>query len=165
MVSSPAQSADSTPAMRAAPNTTNANSPPCASSVANSQRCRDVTPIARATTHSVTSFSTSSPASSAAIVPGRASQQAEVDRHADGDEEEAEQQALERLDVGLERVAVLGAREQHAGEERAERHRDAGQRHQLRDADDEQQRERGEHLADVGGGDDAQDRAASGSGR
>ena len=60
------------------------------------------------------------------------------------------QQALERLDVGLERVAILGAREQHAGEERAERHRHAGQRHQLRDADHQQQRERGEHLAQAG---------------
>jgi hypothetical protein len=41
----------------------------------------------------------------------------------------------------------FGAREQHAGEERAERHRNAGERHQLRDADHEQQRKRGEHFA------------------
>ena len=42
----------------------------------------------------------------------------------DGDEEEAHQQALERLDVGLQRVPVLGSGEQHAGEEGAQRHRE-----------------------------------------
>ena len=47
--------------------------------------------------------------------------QAEVDLRADRDEEQAEQQALERLDVGLELVAVLAVGEHHAGEERAER--------------------------------------------
>jgi hypothetical protein len=75
--------------------------------------------------------------------------QPEVDRHADRDEEQAEQQALERGDVGLERVPVLGAREQDAREKGAERHRESRERHQLRDAEDQQQRERGEHLADV----------------
>ena len=42
--------------------------------------------------------------------PGPRDHFAEVDRHADADEEQAEQQALERLDVGLERAAVFGAR-------------------------------------------------------
>ncbi len=83
---------------------------------------------------------------------------AEVYRHADGDEEEAEQQALERLDVGLQRAPVLGTREQHAGDERAERHRQSGEAHQLGDAEDEQQCERGEDLALVGLRDDPQDR-------
>ena len=67
------------------------------------------------------------PSTSAEHQQRLAREQAEVDRHADRDEEEAHQQALERLDVGLERVAILGAREQHAGEERAERHRHAGE--------------------------------------
>ena len=40
---------------------------------------------------------------------------------ADRDEEQPEQQALERLDVALELVAVLAVGEHHAGEERAER--------------------------------------------
>ena len=45
------------------------------------------------------------------------------------------------------------------GEEGAQRHRDAGERHELRDADHQQQRERGEELAQVGARDDAQRRA------
>ena len=43
----------------------------------------------------------------------------------DRDEEQAQQQALERLDVGLELVAVLRVGQQHAGQERAQRHRQA----------------------------------------
>jgi hypothetical protein len=91
--------------------------------------------------------------------PGVVGEQGEVDRHADRDEEEPEQEALERLDVGLERVAILAAREQHAGQERAERHRDAGELHHLGDADDEQQRERREDLAEVRARDRAERRA------
>jgi hypothetical protein len=87
-----------------------------------------------------------------------AREQAEVDRHTDCDEEQPEQEALERLEVGLERVAVLRAGEQHTRQERAERHRHVSQRHQLRDPGDDQQRERGEHLARVGLGDHAQQR-------
>ena len=58
-----------------------------------------------------------------------------------------EQQALERLDVGLEFVAELGIGEQHAGEKRAERHRQADFLHDQRGADHQQQRRRGEHFA------------------
>ena len=56
-----------------------------------------------------------------------ARQLAEVDVHADGEEEEAEQQALERLDGGLDRLAELGLGQQQPGDEGAERHRQAGQ--------------------------------------
>ena len=49
----------------------------------------------------------------------------EVERHADGDEEEAEQHVAKRLDVLLDLVAVFGLGDQHAGEERAERERQA----------------------------------------
>src|SRR5262249_43103117 len=48
-----------------------------------------------------------------------------VNRHADRDEEKAHEQALEGLDVRLERMAVLRPREKDTREERAERHRDA----------------------------------------
>ena len=51
----------------------------------------------------------------------------EVERHADGDEEQPEQHVAERLDVLLDLVAVLGLRDQHAGEERAERERQPGE--------------------------------------
>ena len=46
---------------------------------------------------------------------------AQIDRHADGDEEHGEQQPLERADVSLDLVAVFGIGEQRAGDERAER--------------------------------------------
>ena len=58
-----------------------------------------------------------------------------------------EQQALERLDVRLEGVPVLGPGQEHAGEKGAQRHGHAGRRHQLRDADHQQQREGREELA------------------
>ena len=61
-----------------------------------------------------------------------AGQLAKIDVHADGEEEHAEQQALEGLDGGLDGLAELGLRQQQAGNEGAERHRQAGQRRQRR---------------------------------
>ena len=55
----------------------------------------------------------------------RRGENGQVERHADGHEEEAEQQSLERLDVDLELMAVLALAEQQAGEERAQRRRQA----------------------------------------
>ena len=46
--------------------------------------------------------------------------QAEIERDADADEEQAKQQALERLDLRFDLVAEFRVGEQHAGEERAE---------------------------------------------
>ena len=57
---------------------------------------------------------------------------AEVDAHADGEEEHAEQQALERLDGRLDGLAEFGLGQQQAGDEGAERHRQAGQRRRRR---------------------------------
>ena len=74
-------------------------------------------------------------------------EQRQVRAHADRHEEEAQQQALERLDVGFELVPELGVGEQHAREERAERHRQADRFHDQRRADHDQQRGGGEHLA------------------
>ena len=48
-----------------------------------------------------------------------------VDRHADAHEEQAEQDAAERLDVGLELMAEVRFGEEHAGEEGAHGHRQA----------------------------------------
>ena len=58
----------------------------------------------------------------------------EVERHADGDEEEAEQHVAERLDVLLDLVAVLGLGDQHAGEEGAQRERQPGDLGERREA-------------------------------
>ena len=55
--------------------------------------------------------------------PWMAEQHGEFDAHADRDEEEAEQHALEGLDRRLDLVAVFRFGEEHAGEECAERHR------------------------------------------
>src|SRR6188508_1711847 len=46
-----------------------------------------------------------------------------IERHADAQEEQPQQQAAERLDVRLELMAKRGFGEQHAGEEGAHRHR------------------------------------------
>ncbi|EEF23197.1 conserved hypothetical protein, partial [Ricinus communis] len=77
-------------------------------------------------------------------------QDAEVGRHADRHEEQAEQQSLERLQVAHQLVPVFRVRQQHAGGEGAERQRQADPFHQQADADDEQQREGGEQLAQPG---------------
>ena len=73
-----------------------------------------------------------------------------VDGHADAHEEQRQQQAAERLDVGLEFMPVVRLGEQHAGQERAERHRHAGLLHQQRGAQHHQQRRGGHHLARAG---------------
>ena len=75
-----------------------------------------------------------------------AHQPLDVERHADTDEEEAEQEALERLDLRFDLVAVFGVGEQHAGDERAERHRDADQIHDPCRADDDEQCGRREYF-------------------
>jgi hypothetical protein len=70
----------------------------------------------------------------------------EIGRHADRDEEEAKEQSLERLNVGLNFVPVLGVRQHDAGHERAERHGQARPIGQGGGADHQQERGRGEHL-------------------
>ena len=81
------------------------------------------------------------------------SQQVEVDRHPYRNEEQAHEQSLERLDVGLQRVTVFRARQQDACEESTERHRQTGECHQLTNRDDEEEREPGEHLSEPRAGD------------
>ena len=67
-----------------------------------------------------------------------------VDRHADRHEEQPEQDAAERLDIGLELVAEVRLGEEKAGEERAHRHREADFLHQRRGAEHHEER-RGRH--------------------
>ena len=86
-------------------------------------------------------------------------QHAQVGGHADRHEEEPEQQALEWLDVRLELVAIFAVGEQHAGNERAERHRQADRVEEQGRADHDQQRRRRECFLRAGAGDDAQRRA------
>ena len=55
---------------------------------------------------------------------GRVGDRAEIEHHADGDEEQAEQDRAERVDVGLELVPVGRIGEHHAGDEGAQRGRE-----------------------------------------
>ncbi len=87
---------------------------------------------------------------------GFAEHQADIERHADGDKEQAEKQSLERLDVGFQGVAVFRLGEQHARQERAERHGKPEPRHHQRHADNTQQRHRRKGFANVRAGHDPQ---------
>ena len=75
-----------------------------------------------------------------------AQQLAHVDIHADGEEENAEQQPLERLDGGFDRLAVFGLGEQQAGDEGAERHGQAGLIGNDAGGDDDEQNDGDEQL-------------------
>ena len=85
--------------------------------------------------------------------------EAEVDPRPHGDEEQAQQQPLERVDIAFELVPVLAGREHYAGDKGAERGRQADQRHQQRDPDHHHQRGGGEQFAQIGAGDVAEQRA------
>ena len=93
------------------------------------------------------------------IFIGSEASRVELGRHADRDEEEAEQQPLERLDVDLQLVTVLGLGEDDASGEGAERHRQAGEPGDRRRAGDDEQRHRGEDLACLGATDEAKQRS------
>ena len=68
-------------------------------------------------------------------------------------------QALERLDLRFDLVAVFGIGEQQSGEESAERHLDMRQLHQPRRAEHHEQGRGREHFGDLRAGDDAQHRS------
>ncbi len=82
-----------------------------------------------------------------------------VDRGADRDEKQPEQQTFERIDIALELVAVLARREHDAGQERAQRGREPHAAHEQRDADDQQERGGREDLAQPRAGDRAEQRS------
>ena len=86
-------------------------------------------------------------------------EETQVDRHSHGDEEQPQQQALERVDVELQLVAVFAFGEHHPGEEGAERHGQAHRVGEHRAADHQQQREADEDLAQARLGDVLQHRA------
>ena len=79
-------------------------------------------------------------------------QQSEIDGHADRHEEQPHEQTLERLDVGLDLVPILGVGQQHAGDECPERHRQTGHLHDQRRDDHHHEAGGGEDLVTAGGG-------------
>ena len=74
----------------------------------------------------------------------------QVDAHADGHEEQPQQQAFERLDLRFQLVAEFRFRQQHAGQERAEARAQTGELHQPGAAEHHQQGGGGEHLGHAG---------------
>ena len=69
-----------------------------------------------------------------------------VQQHADRDEKQPEQHVAERLDVFFHLVLILGFGDQHAGDERAQRHRQAGMFGDPRRAQRHQQQVQHEQL-------------------
>ena len=84
--------------------------------------------------------------------------QGQIQPRPDGDEEETQEQAAERLDVGLELAAELAFRQHHACQEGAERRGEPDQLHQGRDRDHQQQGRGGEDFPQARGGDEAEER-------
>ena len=80
----------------------------------------------------------------------RGDDRADVEARADGDEEQAQQQALERLDRHLDLAAEFGFRQQQTGDEGAQRHRQARKGGDDRRAHDDEQARRHEELGRMG---------------
>ena len=81
-----------------------------------------------------------------------------IERHADAEEEEAEQQPAERLDVGLELVTEGTFGEEDAGEEGAHGHREPAGLEQDCRPEDDQEGGRRHHLARAEAGEQAEHR-------
>ncbi len=90
------------------------------------------------------------------MLSGLFAHQLQIGRHSDRDEEQPQQQALERLDVGLELVAEFTVGEQYAGQKCAQGQRQAHLADEQRGADDHQQSGGRECLGDARRGDDPQ---------
>ena len=80
----------------------------------------------------------------------------EIDASADGDEEEAQQQALDRIDIAFQFVPIFAGRKNDTRHEGAERRGEAHKRHQQGDADHDQQGSAGEQLTQAGGGNETE---------
>mmetsp|Transcript_24251 Transcript_24251/g.79053 ORF Transcript_24251/g.79053 Transcript_24251/m.79053 type:complete len:565 (-) Transcript_24251:1916-3610(-) len=83
----------------------------------------------------------------------------EVDRHADRHEKEAEEEPAERRDVRLHLQRVLRLSDEEPGEEGAELHREPDLVRQQSEAEEDEQRRRGENLGVVLARDYAVERA------
>jgi hypothetical protein len=153
-----ASRASSSPTASAAAKRTKANSPPCAKSVARSaglgagcsEGARHGVGAQRLEDHGH-----GHPDQHALPFLGDDRQ---VERHSHAQEEQPEQQAAERLDVGLELVAEGGFRQQHSGHERAHGHRQTRRLHHDRGAEHHEQRACGHHLARTRPGEHAEQR-------
>ena len=82
----------------------------------------------------------------------------QIERHADAEEKETEQQATEGLNIRFQLMAEGGFGEENTRDERAHRHGKPARFHQQRRAEDDEQRGGGHHFARAGGGKDAEKR-------
>ena len=82
----------------------------------------------------------------------------QVDMHADGEEEDSQQQAAEGINHRLDRAAVFGLGEEKAGNEGAQRHRQSGGGGDHARADGDQQRGGHEEFRIVRAGGEAKQR-------
>ena len=81
-----------------------------------------------------------------------------LQQHADGHEEEAQQQPAERLNLGRHLMPERGVGEQDARQQGSQRHRQAGPMGGKRRHDDDEQRQGGEDLTHPRRGDDVHER-------
>ena len=109
----------------ASENSTKPNSPACGNANAMPRALSPECFVSRAISHNTSELHDQQSRHEQRDAPWLIEQQAEVGGHADRHEEQAEQQPLERLDVGFELVAVLAVGQQQTGDESAERHRHA----------------------------------------
>ncbi len=84
-----------------------------------------------------------------------------IEAGSDGDEKDAQQQSLERLDVALQLVAVFAVGQHHTGDEGAQGRGQTDCGHQHGDADDQGQGCGDKHFSYPGGGDGAKYGAAA----
>ena len=143
-----------TPRSRPSVTRMNENSPICASATRHGQRrAQRDSCSTRSTTTATSGLPTSTMARAApATSPARRAAR-RVEQHADRDEEQHGEGVAHRQRLGRGAQAVVGAADDHAGEERAERHRHA--EHQRRadgDAERDHQHGQREQLARAGGG-------------
>ena len=83
----------------------------------------------------------------------------EIEAHADGDQEHTEQQPFERVDGHLDLAAELGLRQQQAGDQRAEFHRQVDHGGGKSGGEDHQQAGGDEQFRAAGARDTAEQRA------
>ena len=83
----------------------------------------------------------------------------EIEAHADGDQEHAEQQALERIDGDLDLAAEFGFRQQQPGDQRTEFHRQVHRGGGQAGGEDHQQARGDEQFRAAGARDAAEQRA------
>ena len=154
-----------TPMPVAAANRTKPNSPPCVSSSAVRSAAGIAEPEQAAQAEDHEALEQDQRQHEADDLAPPLEQQREIDRHADGDEEQAQQQTLERRDLGRDLVVKRRAREEDADNEGAERRRQAGMLRQPGGGEHGQHGQDRERLGTASGARSSRRRAAAPDGR